>query len=124
MSKIFYLILLKWQLRECVVMPTFLVIARHSPENCALFNEKARKASLAYMKKLDTWSKKYGVKVVGSADVPSEHLHVMICEAANLEAFEKLGTEPEVMAMGAYSTIEIKTALNMEEIMKMLQQIR
>jgi hypothetical protein len=105
-------------------MPTFLLISRHSPENCAMFNEKARKTSLAYMNKLDAWSKKYGVKVVATASIVPEHLHVMIIEAPNLEAIQKVSMEPEAMAMAAYSTAEIKLALNAEETMKMMQQSR
>jgi uncharacterized protein with GYD domain len=89
-----------------------------------MFNEKARKTALAYMNKMDAWTKKYGVKVVATASILPEHLHVMICEAPNLEAIQKVSMEPEAMAMGAYSTTEVKLALNMEETMKLLQQAR
>jgi len=103
-------------------MPTFVVISKHSPENCPIFNAKSKKAHLAYMGKLDAWSKKYGVKLLAAASVPNEHLSVAIYEAKSMEAFEKAGTEPEIMALGAYSTLEIKTALNMEETKKMLEE--
>ena len=103
-------------------MPTFLLISKHSPENCAMFNEKAAKTAVAYMNKMDAWSKKYGVKVLATATVPSEHLHVMIGEAPNLEALQKLSMEPEAVAMAKYNTTEVRMALNMEESMKIVQQ--
>jgi hypothetical protein len=105
-------------------MPTFLVISKHSPDNCPMFNEKAKKAMLAYLNKMDVWAKKYGLKVLAAASVPNEHLNAMICEAPSLEAMEKAGTEPEIIALGAYNTIEIKTALNTEETKKMMLQTR
>jgi hypothetical protein len=105
-------------------MPTFLVISKHSPDNCPIFNAKAKKAMLAYMDKLDVRAKKYGVKLLAAASVPNEHLNVAIYEAKSLEAMEKAGTDPEIMALGAYNTIEIKTALNTEETKKMLLQTR
>jgi len=105
-------------------MPTFLLISRHSPENCPLFNEKKRKANLAYLDKFDAWSKKYGVKTVGVWSVPNEHLTFMVIEAPSLEAFQKVSMEPEAMAVGASETYEVKLALNMEEIVKMLRQTK
>lgn len=101
-------------------MPTFLLISKHSPENCPMYNEKAKKIALAYMTKMDAWAKKYGIKVTGAATVHSEHLNIMIFEAPNLEAVQKIAMEPEAMAMSAFTTTEVKMALNMEETMKML----
>lgn len=34
-------------------MPTFVLISRHSPENCPMFNEKARKVVLELAGKMD-----------------------------------------------------------------------
>lgn len=105
-------------------MPTFLVISKHSPDNCAMFNEKAKKAMLAYMNKMDVWAKKYRLKVLAAANVPNEHLSVMICEAPNLEVMQKASMEPVVMALSAYNTIEVKPALGMEETKKVMLQTR
>jgi hypothetical protein len=101
-------------------MPTFLMISRHSPENCGLYNEKAKKVFLAYMDKMDSWSKKYGIKVLASCSVPHEHLAVMVFEAS-FDAVQKLSMEPEAMAMGAYTTTEVKAALNREESLKLMR---
>jgi hypothetical protein len=105
-------------------MPTFLVISKHSPENCPLFNEKKRKVNLAYLDKFDVWSKKYGIKMVGAWSVPNEHLNLLVIEAPSLEAFQKISMEPEAMAVGASETYEVKLALSIEEINKMLRQIK
>jgi hypothetical protein len=105
-------------------VPTFLLISRHSPENCPLFNEEKRKVNLASLEKLDAWSKKFGVKLVGAWSVPNEHLNLMVIEAPSLEAFQKFSMDPEVIAMSASETTEVKMALNLEEIIKMLRQTK
>jgi len=106
-------------------MPTFLVISRHSPENCNTFNEKARKATLELMGKLDGLLKKHGVKRVGAWVVlGGEHLNFMVFEAPSLEAFQKFSMEPEVRALNAYNTNETKIAMTIEESMKLLTQAK
>ena len=103
-------------------MPTFLLISRHSPENCPMFNEKARKVTLQLVNKMEGLLKKHGVKMVGLWQVPMEHLIFEVYEAPSLEAFQKLGNEPEIQAWSAYNTVEMKLAISTEEAMKMLQQ--
>ena len=105
-------------------MPKFLLISRHSPENCPMFNEKARKVFMEYVSKLDGILKKHGMKMLGNWTVPTEHLSVVVFEAPSLEAFAKCGMEPEVLALSAYETYEVKLALGMEETMKMLRQAK
>jgi len=105
-------------------MPTFLLISRHTPENCPMNNEKKRKANLAYFNKMDAWSKKYKVKMVGAWSVPNEHLNFLVIEAPSLEAFQKISKEPEAVAVGATETYEIKMVINKEEIMKILRQTK
>jgi hypothetical protein len=105
-------------------MPTFLLISRHTPENCPMNNEKKRKANLAYFAKWDAWSKKYKVKMVGAWSVSNEHVTFLVIEAPSLEAFQKLRMEPEARAVAATETIEIKIVVNKEEIMKMLRQTK
>ena len=105
-------------------MPTFLMISRHSPENCDMYNEKARKVTLELMGKIEGLLKKHGVKMVGGWIVPTEHLMFGVFEAPSLEAFQNFGMEPEIAAMNAYNTAEIKIAMSLEEAMAMLQQAR
>lgn len=103
-------------------MSLFLLIGKHSPENCSMFNEKAR--WIAHFSKLDEILKKHGCKIIGGWSVPTEHLSVAVFEAPSFEAFQKCGMEPEVMALSAIETYEVKPALNMEEMGKMLKQAK
>jgi uncharacterized protein with GYD domain len=102
-------------------MPIVLVISRHTPENCAMFNEKAKKVYIEYWNKLNGRLKKYGGKMLGGYSVHAEHLAIMIFEVPSLEAFQKSSMEPEVMALSRYSTYEVKLAETMEEAMKMIK---
>jgi len=83
-----------------------------------------RKANLAYLDKFGAWTKKYGVKMVGAWSVPNEHLNLLVIEAPSLEAFQKISMEPEAMAVGAGETYEVKLALGIQEIVKMLRQTK
>jgi len=105
-------------------MPIFLLIHRHSPENCAMFNEKARRMTLTLVDKMESLLKKHGVKMVGCWAVPSEHLMFEVYEAPSLEAMQKLSMEPEIIAWSAYNTYEVKLAISSEELMKMLKQAK
>jgi hypothetical protein len=105
-------------------MPIFLMISRHSPENCPAFNEKARKIWTEYLVKLDGILKKHGMKNLGACNVHTEHLGLMMLEAPSLEAFNKYEMEPEVLALSAVETYEVKSAIGMEEAMKMLKQAK
>lgn len=105
-------------------MPTLLMISRHSPENCPMFNEKARKLWLEYISKSGELAKKYGCKSIGAWQVPTEHLYVAVLEIPSIKALEKLATEPLFFAFGAYETYEVKLAYNMEELGQILQQIK
>ncbi|MFH1328784.1 MAG: hypothetical protein ABIH76_08105 [Candidatus Bathyarchaeota archaeon] len=105
-------------------MPTFLVTQRHSPENCPGHNEKVRGVLLKLVEKSEELSKKHGVKLVGGCLVDSEHMVTEIYEAPSLEAFQAFNMEPEMGAMGAYYTMEIKVGVDVKESMKMLKQTK
>lgn len=94
-------------------MPTQIVFMRFSPENDPMFNEKSRKALIEYMSKREALLKKHGVKSLGSWTVPGEHLTISVLEGS-LDAMNKLSMEPEYIALNAYSTIEMKVALEEE----------
>jgi hypothetical protein len=105
-------------------MPIFVLISRHSPENCSMFNAKARKATLEYMDKSEKLMKKHGIKSLGGWNIHTEHLTIGVFEAPSFDAFEKLGMEPEVLALSEFETYEVKAAVSMEEVPKMLKQMR
>lgn len=102
-------------------MPIFLLISRHSPENCPMFNEKAKKVFLEYSSKIPAIMKKYGGKMLGVYGVHTEHLTVSIIEAPSLEAFQKASMEPEILALSEYESYEVKLAYSGEDAMKMLK---
>jgi hypothetical protein len=103
-------------------MPIFLLISRHSPENCPILNARTRKVYVEYLTKLDGLMKKHGIKNLGAVNVYTEHLTVMISEAPSLDAFQKLSMEPEILALSATETYEVKIAMGMEEVTRMLKK--
>jgi len=105
-------------------MPTFLVFGTHHSENCPMYNEKTRKVMMEYTSKRDGLLKKHGVKMIGSWTVIGEHLAVWIFEASSADAFGKYLMEPELMAVNAFETMEVKMAMSSEEVMKMLPKTK
>jgi len=102
-------------------MPTFLIISRHSPENCPLNNEKMKAMTLELPDKLGGLEKKHGVKRVGVWTVVPEHLFIWVYEAPSSEALQKFSMEPELLKWMAFSTSEIKLAMTLEESIKLLK---
>ena len=102
-------------------MPTFLLINKHSPENCWMFNKEARKVHLDLVEKLDSFLKEYKIKLLGCWFVLSEHTMYEVYDAPSLEAFEKMAQEPEIINWSAYNTVEIKLVTPFEEVMKILK---
>lgn len=104
-------------------MATFLMMSRHTPQNCPVFNPESRKVYSNYIAKMQEISQKHGLKVVGACTVFSEHLVVTIFEAPSLEALQRASMEPEFLAMSKVDTMEIKLAMGMEESIKTFQQL-
>jgi len=105
-------------------MAIFFMVSRHSPENCPMFNEKARKLWLEYANKSEELLKKHGGKSLGAWVVPTEHLSYWVFEVPSLDAYQKLGMEPLILELSKYETYEIKFAYSMEEVTQMLQQAK
>ena len=102
-------------------MPTFLLINKHSPENCWMFNKEARKVHLDLVEKLEAFLKKYEIKMLGCWFALSEHTMYEVYEAPSLGAFEKMAQEPEIVKWSAYNTVEIKLVSPLEEVTKILK---
>ena len=102
-------------------MPTFLIISRHSPENCPLNNEKMKKMTLELPEKMSKFEKKHGIKRVGVWTVIPEHLVVWVYESPNSDALQKFSMEPDVAKWMAWNTSEIKLAMSLEESMQLLK---
>lgn len=105
-------------------MPTFLLINKHSPENCWMFNKEAKKVHLDLVEKLEVILKKYEIKMLGCWFALSEHTMYEVYEAPSLEAFEKMAQEPEIVKWSAYNTVEIKLVSPFEEVMKILKHLQ
>lgn len=106
---------------ESAIMPTFLIISRHSPENCPMNNEKMKTLTLELPSKLGGLEKKHGIKRVGVWTVIPEHLLVWVYEAPTSEALQEFSMEPEMVKWMSWNTSEIKLAMSLEESMKLLK---
>ena len=102
-------------------MPTFLIISRHSAENCPLNNEKMKAMTLALPAKLVGLEKKHKVKRIGAWTVVPEHLLVWVYDAPSSDALQEFSMEPEMVKWMAWNTSEIKLAMSLEESMKLLR---
>jgi hypothetical protein len=105
-------------------MVTVLVISRHTPDMCALFNKAAAKTYLDGWSKLKEFEAKHGVKMVGGWNVPSEHLTIQVFEAPTFEAIQAFSMEPEVMKLTSVDTQEVKVAMTLDEAAQMLMQMQ
>jgi len=102
-------------------MPIFLQISKHNPESCPMHNEKAKKATVDLMMKMDELTKKHKIKIVGMWNSMPEHLVVVVVDAPNAEVLNKFGMEPEVMTWSGYNTTEIRQVITGEESLKLMK---
>ena len=103
-------------------MPVLLLISKHSPESCWLFNEDAKKVHLNLINKLEELLKKYGIRLLGCWFALSEHTMYEVYDVPNFEAFQKMSMEPEIAAWSSFNTMEIKLVSPLEDVMRILKQ--
>jgi len=103
-------------------MATFIMISRHTPDRCALYNQAAKKALMDWYAN-KSWSK-HGVKLLGAWNVGSEHQNYIVFEAPSVEALMQAAMEPDSIAWGAFETSEVKIAMDLGEVLKVLQQFK
>ncbi len=104
-------------------MPTFLMIGRHDPIDCAMHNEKSAKILAQWSSKLPELLAKHNIKMEGGWVVHPEHLAVVAYTAPSFEAMEAFSMEPENMAMAHWQSVELKPAMTLEESGQMIQQL-
>jgi len=102
-------------------MPQFLIISRHSAENCPLNNEKIRSMTLELPSKLIGLEKKHGIRRIGAWTVIPEHILVWVYEAPSSEALQQFSMEPDILKWMAWNTSEIKLAMSLEESVELLK---
>jgi hypothetical protein len=103
-------------------MAIFLIISRHSPENCPLNNEEMKKITLELPEKLGDLEKKHQIKRIGVWTVIPEHLTVWVYEAPSSESLQKFSMEPDMIKWMAWNTSEIKLAVSLEESINLLNK--
>jgi L-rhamnose mutarotase len=102
-------------------MPTFLLISRHSPESCWMFNEKNHQIHRDLFNQLESLLQKYHITMIGCwFDIPGHTLYE-VYDAPSLEAFQKMGMEPVIAAWGSFNTMEIRMVSPLEEIKGMIR---
>jgi hypothetical protein len=74
------------------------------------------------LNKLESFLKKYNIKLLGAWFVLSEHTLYEVFDAPSLEAFQKLAMEPEIVQWSAFNTMEIKLVTTVDEVMGLLKQ--
>lgn len=105
-------------------MTIFLVISRHAPESCWLFNEKSKRIHINLLDRLDALCAKYNLSLLGCwFDIPGHTLYE-VYDAPSLEVFSKMGMEPEIMQWSTFNTVEIKMVTSLQEVKKMLKPPR
>jgi L-rhamnose mutarotase len=103
-------------------MPTFLLISRHAPESCWMFNEKTRQIHVNLLNKLGSLLTKYNITQLGAWFVLPEHSLYEVFDAPSLEAFQKMAMEPEIVQWSAFNTMEIKLVATVDDVKKLLKQ--
>lgn len=101
-------------------MATFLIISRHSPENCPLNNEKMKQLTLELPEILGALENKHGIKRIGVWTVIPEHLTVWVYEAPSSESLQQFSMEPDMVKWMSWNTSEIKLSMSLEESIKFL----
>jgi hypothetical protein len=89
-----------------------------------MFNAKHMKVYMEMMQKTDALMTKHKVKLVGSAEIPNEHTSYQIYDAPSFEAFKEFGMEPAIIALGQFTTMEVKPAMSPEEATQMLKHMQ
>ena len=100
------------------------MILKDTPQTCSLFNPQSAKLTFDWLAKLPEINQKYGIKILASCTVVSEHTSTMIVEAPSFEAVQRASMEPEYFALNKFGTVEIKPALNSQETVKLMQQFQ
>jgi hypothetical protein len=101
-------------------MPTFLLISRHAPESCWMFNEKTRQITLDLINKFESIMEKYGIKRPGAWMDLLEQTLYEVFDAPSLEAFQSMGMELEILQWSSFNKMEIKMVANVEDVRSLL----
>jgi hypothetical protein len=99
----------------------FLQISKHNPETCPMHHEKAKKATIDLMAKMDRLQKKHRIKEIGSWHSMPNHLLVAVYDVQSMEDMMGFATEPEVLAWMSYWDSQVIPVTTAEEAMNLLK---
>lgn len=92
-----------------------MCIMRHNPESCADFNPAVKKTTETAMKAIDTVNAKHGVELAGFWHDMAGHTIYVIYDTPTVDACLAMLNEPEMAALLATNTAEIKVVKSLEE---------
>jgi len=97
-----------------------LQISRHSPESCAMFNQRSRATTITILKAMDKLLEKHGVKLLCTWNDVGAHEVFSIFETPSMEAFMALCTEPEMTAWIEFNSVQNRVVQGMGDVRVML----
>lgn len=87
-----------------------------------MHNPATRQIHLNLVNNLESLMKKHKISLLGCwFDLPGHTLYEFY-DAPNLEVFQKMATEPEILQWASFNTMEIKLVTPVDDVMMMLKQ--
>ena len=86
-----------------------------------MFNEKTRQIHVNLFNKLEPLLEKYHITMIGCwFDIPGHTLYE-VYDAPSLDAFQKMGMEPEIARWSSFNTMQIINVTPLEDVKGMLK---
>ncbi len=98
----------------------FLQIAKHSPDNCPVYNQKYTQMTKDWFNNVQQLGAKYGVKMTGFYNDHPAHTVYAFYEAPSSDAMMGFMMEPMNLQMLSWQTMDTKPVLSGEDVQKML----
>lgn len=90
----------------------FVLVARHSPEQCPAANGKIREIMKEAAKRTPEIARQLGVRVAGSYVLGPDHEVLAMLEADRIESVQEFALQTRMMQ---WNTVSIRAAWGMEE---------
>ncbi|MBN1460351.1 MAG: hypothetical protein JXA57_12510 [Armatimonadetes bacterium] len=92
-----------------------MMVAKHSPESCPLFNKDNREIFQTVMQKYPDLLAKHGLKLVGSWMNFGTHTMYMVCDTPGMDAWMAVINEPGSALGLSFMTAEIFPVMSWDE---------
>ncbi|MFQ5761924.1 MAG: hypothetical protein ACE5PO_02715 [Candidatus Bathyarchaeia archaeon] len=93
----------------------YLALAVHPPQACPSSNAAVKDSAKKALSNLESVSKKHNVKIEGSYVLTPSHKLVLVADAPNVEAFNRLLME---VGLTQWNEIEVYPTWSLQEAMK------